>query len=80
MISKLREPVSGLSHFVGVIASLLGWVSLLISAGGRSIQIISGSIYGISLVLLFSASTVYHSVKASEKIINKLRVFDHSAI
>jgi len=42
--------------------------------------LISLMIYGISLILLFLASGIYHSVKADPNVLLKLRKFDHSAI
>jgi hemolysin III len=80
MISKLREPVNGLTHLAGAIAALVGLIVMLIFAWSGLVRIISVLIYGISLILLFSASATYHSVKAGPKTIEVLRKLDHSAI
>jgi hemolysin III len=80
MISKMREPVNGLTHLGGAIAALVGQVVLLIFAWNGLDKIISVLIYGISLILLFSASATYHLVQAGPRTIQMLRKFDHSAI
>jgi hemolysin III len=80
MLSKLREPVNGLTHLGGAIAAVFGLVALLVLAWNGLAQTISVLIYGISLILLFSASAIYHSVKASPSTLEILRKLDHSAI
>jgi hemolysin III len=82
MISKFREPVSGFTHMFGAIASLIGMVILIvISAYNKStIHVVTFAVFGVSLILLYSASSVYHLVILSEKTINILRKLDHSMI
>ena len=80
MISKLREPVNGLTHFFAAIVAGLGLIALLIIGWGQVGKTISLTVYGVSLVLLFSASATYHMVKAKPKVIEKLRKLDHTAI
>ena len=80
MISKMREPVNGLTHLGGAIAALIGLVVLLMVAWGGELKVVSVLIYGISLFLLFTASATYHIVNAGPKVIEILRKFDHSAI
>lgn len=80
MTSKLREPVNGLTHLIAAGVALVGLVILLIIGWGQPGKMISLMVYGISLVLLFLASGIYHSVKANPGAMLKLRKFDHSAI
>jgi len=80
MLSKLREPVNGLTHLGGAIAALAGQIALLVVAWNDLARIISVLIYGISLISLFSASALYHSVNAGPKVTKILRKLDHSAI
>jgi len=80
MISKMREPVNGLTHLGGAIAALIGLIILLAVAWGGELKVVSVLIYGVSLIFLFSASATYHMVNAGPKIIKILRKFDHSAI
>lgn len=79
---KFREPVSGLTHLFGALASAIGMI-LLIQYSilvGNVLNIVVSIIFGISLILLYSASTVYHLTRASEKAIKVLRRIDHSMI
>jgi hemolysin III len=80
MISKLREPVNGLTHLAGAIAALIGQIVLLSIAWNGVEKLISVLVYGVSLILLFSASATYHLVQAGPKTIQVLRKLDHSAI
>jgi hemolysin III len=82
MFAKLREPVSGLTHLFGVFASIIGLVILIVySATQNSVwHIVTFSIFGASLILLYSASSIYHLASVSQKAINILRRVDHSMI
>jgi hemolysin III len=80
MLSKLRDPVSGLTHLGGAIAAFIGQIALLIVGWSGAEKFISVLVYGTSLVALFSASAVYHMTQARPKVIEILRKVDHSAI
>jgi hemolysin III len=80
MLSKLREPVNGLTHLIAAGVASVGLIILLILSWGQTGKMISLLIYGISLTLLFLASGLYHSIKANPNAMLKLRKFDHSAI
>lgn len=80
MISKFRDPVSGLIHFVSAVLALAGLVILLILTRGEVLKQLSMAVYGVSLVTLFSASASYHLAKPADSVLLKLRKFDHSAI
>ena len=79
MKRRLWEGVanSGL-HGVGAVLSLAGLEGLLAMGVGEPWALASAAIYGTSLVLLFTASTLYHAAKAvSAKL--SLRLLDSSA-
>jgi hemolysin III len=80
MFKKLREPVNGLTHFFAALVALFGLIVLLVIGWGSAAKMISLAVYGISLVLLFSASATYHMVNARPKVELALRKFDHAAI
>ena len=82
MFGKLREPISGLTHGVGVLLSIVGLVLLVYHATVYSTvwHIISFSIFGASLILLYTASTLYHLLPLSEKGVALLRRIDHMMI
>lgn len=80
MLSKLREPVSGLTHLGGAIAAMFGQIALLIVGWSGTAKVASLLVYGLSLIALFSASATYHLTKAKPTILQTLRKLDHSAI
>jgi hemolysin III len=80
MLSRLREPVSGLSHLAAAVAAAAGLALLLLLGRDSLIKELSLAVYGVSLVLTFSASAAYHLVKAKPAGLSLLRKVDHSAI
>lgn len=80
MLKKLREPVSGLTHLAAAVVSAFGLALLLVIGRGGAAKIASLAVYGVSLVLMFSASASYHMVKSTPGVIRWLRKLDHSSI
>jgi hemolysin III len=76
----IREPVNSLTHWAGAILGLIGLIALLIIGWSTPAKIISLTIYGLSLIAMFSASATYHMVHAKDKVLLILRKLDHSAI
>jgi hemolysin III len=76
----MREPVNGLTHLGGAIASAVGLVALLIVGWQGIERIISLFVYGLSLIALFAASAAYHLAKVKPATQQILRKLDHSAI
>ncbi len=79
--SPKEELANALTHGAGAVLSLVGLVLLLIKSlkTGDIWHVVSFSIFGISLVLLFISSTLYHAVKDENKK-KTLRKLDHAAI
>lgn len=75
-----KEPFCGLSHMAGIILSVVGLIILLIAARGRVLHLTAFSIYGATLILLYTASTLYHSLHVSQEKEFALMRFDHCAI
>lgn len=78
--SKFREPISAITHLVAAFISLIGIIILIVLGWGDLQKMITYSIYGISLILMFTASGTYHMLIARDSIILNLRKLDHSAI
>jgi len=78
----LRDPASGLSHLAGVALSVVGLVVLLRVAVGNHDpwQIVSFAIFGGSLILLYSASAIYHLLNVPARAGVVLRKLDHIMI
>jgi hemolysin III len=79
--SPLEERLNIWSHAFGIILSLAGIVLLLLKGIElhSAIHSLSYTIYGTSMLVLYLASTLYHSAKSPAKR-QKLQVFDHAAI
>ena len=74
------ERFNAWTHLVGALLSLVGTVILIVKAAatGDPWKIVSVSIYGATLIILYSTSTLYHSLRGRAKII--LRKLDHLSI
>jgi len=74
------EKLNAWTHLVGAVLSVLGalWLLLLASASGDIWKIVSVAVYGVTLVVLYSASTLYHSVRGPVK--RRLQKLDHLSI
>jgi len=79
--SQKEELLNVISHGLGFVLSIPALIVLVIYAKreGNIWHIVSFSIYGTSMILLYLASTLYHAAK-KPSLKKKLNVFDHSAI
>jgi hemolysin III len=74
------EKLNAITHLIGAMLAIAGTVALIVKASlqGDPWKIVSVSIYGATLILLYSFSTLYHSLRGRAKII--LRELDHHSI
>ena len=65
---KIKEPGSAITHFIGCVMALLAALPLLIKAAREPdrIHMIAMSIFILSMILLYAASTIYHTVDSTE--------------
>jgi hemolysin III len=80
LLKRAREPVNGWTHLVAALAALIGLVALLLIHREFDLKFAALLIYGLSLVLMFSASASYHLVNGTPEVQRRLRIFDHTAI
>ena len=78
----IKEPGSAITHFIGMLMAIFAAVPLLIKAAHEPsrIYIISLTIYAASLILLYAASTTYHTFDISAKVNTVLKKVDHMMI
>jgi len=78
---KTEEILNVITHGLGFLLSIVALVILVIfaSLNGDVWHIVSFSIYGSSLVILYLASTLFHATR-KQKLRNKLNIFDHASI
>lgn len=74
------EKFNAWTHLVGAILATIGavWMLVVATMTGDIWKIISVAVYGVALVMLYSASTVYHSVRGRAKVI--MQKVDHFSI
>ncbi|HSL93978.1 MAG TPA: hemolysin III family protein [Bacillota bacterium] len=79
---KKPDIFSGISHLVGAVMSVVAMVALVYIAvrHGSIWHVVSFAIFGASLILLYTASALYHLIPANEQLITVLRKLDHSMI
>jgi hemolysin III len=80
-INTINEIANSVTHGIGALLAVAGLVLLVVFAAayGNTWHVVSFSIYGSTLVLLYLASTLYHSAQ-NPKIKQTLRIIDHAAI
>lgn len=78
----LKDPGSAITHFIGMLMAIFAGVPLLIKAAHTpdKVVFISSAIYLFSMILLYAASTTYHSLDISEKVNKRLKKLDHMMI
>ncbi len=79
--SPREERLNIVSHGIGFILSTIALILLVLKAiaFGNAWHIVSVSIFGLSLMILYAASTLYHSTEQRE-LRKRLKILDHSAI
>ena len=76
-----EEVVHALTHGIGALLSVAGLTAMVVrtSFSGDAFRIVGASVFGASMVLLYTSSTLYHSVRGP-RLKRVFRVFDHICI
>lgn len=80
---KAREPFSSYSHFIGAVLSGAGLGCMLLRmflTGATGVTIFSVTLFCLSLIALYSASSIYHFSGRGESVLRVLKKLDHSMI
>lgn len=82
VIKYVKDPGSAITHFIGMVMAIGASIPLLIKASRQidPLYLISMSVYALSLILLYAASTTYHTFDRSERINTILKKIDHMMI
>ena len=82
MAVRLREPVNGLTHCLGAVLALVGAVLLLARVASPAMpwHIVTFAVIGTAMVMLYTASTLYHWLPLSEAGVRLWRRIDHCMI
>ena len=77
--SIMEEIANAATHGLGALLAVAGTVLLLLKTTGDPWKVVSASIYGASMIILFTMSCLYHAL-ANPKAKEVLRIFDHATI
>ncbi len=79
---KIKDPGSAVTHFIGMLMAMFAAVPLLIKAAREPdrIHLIALAIFIVSMILLYAASTTYHTLDLSERTNKILKKIDHKMI
>lgn len=82
MAVRLREPVNGLTHCLGAVLAVVGAVLLLVRVASPAMpwHIVTFAVFGTAMVMLYTASTLYHWLPLSEAGVRLWRRIDHCMI
>lgn len=77
---KMKEPVNTWTHFVTFLAAIVGLVFLILLSRENLSTLVTMTIFGISVILLYGASSLYHWVKTTPQKELLLKKIDHIGI
>ncbi|HIU02752.1 MAG TPA: hemolysin III family protein [Candidatus Onthocola gallistercoris] len=79
---KAKDPGSAITHFIGWLMALFAAVPLIIKAASspQPVHLVALTIFIVSMLLLYAASTLYHTLDINEKVNKRLKKFDHMMI
>lgn len=82
LLSKVKDPGSALTHFIAMLMAVFVTCPLMLKAsqGINKNHLGSFLIFIVSMILLYGASTIYHTFDISEKVNMLLRKIDHAMI
>lgn len=82
MTVRIKDPGSAITHFIGMMMAVFASTPLLIKAARQPdrIHMIALGVFITSMILLYGASTLYHTLDLSEKINKWLKKIDHMMI
>lgn len=82
MMDRIREPGSAITHFIGMVLAIIAAIPLLLKTShtGNTTNLFAMSVFIASMILLYGASTTYHSVVLSPKSTKVFRKIDHMMI
>lgn len=79
---RIKDPGSAITHFIGMMMAMFAATPLLIKAARQpdKIHMIALAIFISSMILLYAASTLYHTLDLSQKANKMLKKIDHMMI
>lgn len=79
-LGRMQNPVRGFLHGSAAVAALVGTVYLISRAWGNTAALISSAIFGSALLVMYTVSSLYHSIPWRADWKRRLQRLDHSMI
>jgi hemolysin III len=82
LLNILREPINGLTHFIGALLACVGLALLIYKASDpvKPWHLTTYTVFGVGMILLYTVSTLYHWLPLGEKGEARMRKLDHIMI
>ena len=82
MQTSIREPGSALTHFIAMVLAIIAAAPLMLKVSGTSnlTASVAMAVFIASMILLYAASTLYHSLNVKERFLTVFRKLDHMMI
>lgn len=77
---NFKEPVNTITHLSACVLAIFGTIYLILSSTGELTKLVALGIYGLSLITLYGASTLYHGTETTFEKEQLLKKIDHVAI
>ena len=79
---KLKDPGSAITHGIGMLLAVVGATPLIVKAARSAdvLHVFAVSVFILTMILLYLASTLYHSVNSTAKVNRRLKKMDHMMI
>jgi hemolysin III len=79
-LGKMQNPIRGFLHGGAAVATLVGSILLVIRAWGSAAAMTGALIFGLALLVMYTVSSLYHSIPWSKDWKGRLQRIDHSMI
>src|SRR5690348_11527586 len=76
----IKDPFPGISHWAGMLFSIAGLTALMVLSAGEAWRVVGCAIYGGTLIVLYAASALAHTIRCSPRASDRLTRFDYVAI
>jgi hemolysin III len=79
-LGQMQNPIRGFLHGGAALASLVGLILLVYRARGDATALVGALVFGTALIVMYTISTLYHSIPWRAEWKHRLQRLDHSAI
>ncbi len=79
-LGKMQNPIRGFLHGGAAVATVVGLVFLIIRAWGSAAALVGALVFGLALLVMYTVSSLYHSIPWGKTWKTRLQRVDHSMI